>query len=314
MFNIELNKAMTLNNTMLALIRFVFGLSSRIAPKMTGRAAFRLFCTTFETSNKSPQHQQRLKTANKTFGDATEHTIRYKGGTVAAFEFSPAAAAPGSADTHQPETVWLVHGWQSHSRMMDRFVDPLRQKGFRVISIDLPGHGQSSGRTFHLPLAVNAVHAAQKQLGNMDMILSHSLGGAVMATVLAGTLPNHPPLPAKKVVLISSPDSMEKIFNDFADMIALGEKSRESLHAMVTKLSGKVTADFNTGTQLQSSNAELLLIHAPDDKEVPYTECESIVKSNPRAILHPVPGLGHRRIIASETVVKAAVDFLKPAA
>ena len=51
-------------------------------------------------------------------------------------------------------------------------------------------------------------------------------------------------------------------------------------------------------------------MHAPDDKEVPYSESESIAQSYPTAILKPMDGLGHRRIIASDDVVEAAVSFI----
>lgn len=193
---------------------------------------------------------------------------------------------------------------------MNNFVEPLLAHGFRVISIDLPGHGQSSGRMFHLPLAVTALHAARAKLGEFDAILSHSLGGAVVATTLAGTIPDCPALPVAKLVMISSPDSMSKIFNDFASMIGLSEKANNELHGMVKHLTGKMTDDFSTSTQLQNVSTSLLLMHAPDDKEVPYSESESIAQRNPDALLKPMPGLGHRRIIASADVVQTAVAFI----
>jgi len=148
------------------------------------------------------------------------------------------------------------------------------------------------------------------KLSDFDMIVSHSLGGAVVATTVAGTISDHPALPVSKLVLISSPDSMSKLFNDFAAMIGLSKKASESPRAVVTQLTGKVTDDFATGAQLQGVCTQLLLIHAPDDKEVPYRESESIACSNSGAVLKPMPALGHRRIIASADVVQATVNFI----
>ncbi len=286
-------------------IRLLFGTVSKIAPGFVGKAAFRLFCTTFKPANKSTKIKAILLDAQQQFDVATKHTVTYSAGTVAAYEF-----LPDNVTTDQPKTVWLVHGWQSHSLYMKRFVNPFLQKGFRVVSVDLPGHGQSSGRTFHLPMAVTALNAVIKQLGDFDLIVSHSLGGAVVATTLAGTLTDQPTHAADKVVLISSPDSMIKIFNEFAAMIGLTSKATDELHTMVTRLTGKNTDDFSTGIQLQSSSAELLLLHAPDDKEIAYTEAEAITRLNPDATLVPMPGLGHRRIIASDDVVQKSVDFI----
>ena len=299
---------LTLNKSILVILSTVFGIASRIAPKLTGRAAFRLFCTTFEPGKNSSQSKAILENAQRLFSAATQHSIPYSGGEVAAYEFNVADA--DADDGTQAKTVWLVHGWQSHSLFMNKFVNPLLEHGFRVICIDLPGHGQSSGRKFHLPMAVPSLHAVRETLGEFDVILSHSLGGAVVATTLAGSVPDCPALPISKLVMISPPDSMTKIFNDFSSMIGLSQKANDELHAMVTRLSGKVTDDFATGTQLQSVSTQLLLMHAPDDKEVPYSESESIARSNPAAILKPMDGLGHRRIIASDHVVQAAVSFI----
>lgn len=295
-----------MNQAILVFIRTVFGITSRVAPKLTGRLAFRLFCTTFDVGKNSSQRQAILNNAENLFATAMQHTVAYPGGTLAAFEF-PAAPA---ADREQAETVCLVHGWQSHSRFMNKFVAPLLERGYRVICIDLPGHGQSSGRTFHLPLAVTALHAVRAKLGEFDMVLSHSLGGAVVATTLAGTLSEYPAVPVSKVVMISAPDSMTKLFDDFAAMVGLTKKAREALHASVSHLTGKVTDDFSTSTQLQSVRCGLLLMHAPDDKEVPFSESEAIVRSKPDAILKPMDGWGHRRIITSDEVVQSAVSFL----
>ena len=305
MIALNLSKSI-LNKTILVLISTVFGVASRIAPKLTGRAAFRLFCTTFEPSKNSSQRKAILASAQSLFISANQHNIPYSGGTVAAFEFNPTAAD----DDVQAKTVWIVHGWQSHSLFMNKFISPLLEHGFRVICIDLPGHGQSSGRTFHLPMAVPSLHAVHESLGAFDAILSHSLGGAAVATTLAGTLPDHPALPVSKLVMISPPDSMTKIFDDFSTMVGLNQKANDELHAMVTRITGKVTDDFSTSTQLQTVSTDLLLMHAPDDKEVPYSESESIARSKPNSLLKPMEGLGHRRIIASEDVVEAAVSFI----
>jgi predicted alpha/beta hydrolase family esterase len=140
--------------------------------------------------------------------------------------------------------------------------------------------------------------------------VSHSLGGAVVATTLAGTLASHSSVSVSKMVLISSPDSMTKIFDDFASMVGLNKTANEALHENVTRLSGRVTDDFNVSTQLGQVDAEILLIHSPDDKEVLFSEAEAIAHKIKSAILKPMKGLGHRRIIASDEVVSTAVEFI----
>jgi len=301
-----------LSKSILFVIRHFFALASHLAPKLAGRLAFRLFCTTFPPASKSAKHQAILLKAQHLFDTANRHAVSYSGGTVVAFEFLPDNA---NAIDHLG-TVWLVHGWQSHSMYMSEFIAPFLQRGYRVVSVDLPGHGQSSGRTFHLPLAVGALNAVVEKFATLDkpaklnLVVSHSLGGAVVATTLAGTLSDQPAHIAERLVLISAPDSMRRLFDEFAAMITLSPKSTEELHAIVTRMTGRVTEDFSTGLQLQQGSAELLLIHAPEDKEVAYSEAEAVLRLNPAATLKPMPGLGHRRIIASDKVVKTAIDFI----
>lgn len=294
-----------MNQAMLAFIRTLFSAASKIAPKLTGRIAFRLFCTTFKVSTKSAQHRAILSRAKQQFDSAEHHTIAYSGGTIAAYEFEPTTPAENLS-----QTVLLVHGWQSHALFMNKFIEPLQRQGNRVIAIDLPGHGSSSGRLFHLPLAVEALHAVREKLGEADSVISHSLGGAVVATTLAGTMPTYPPIRANKIVLISSPDSMRKIFDGFSSMVGLNEAANRALHDNVTRLSGRVTDDFDVSIQLQNVRADKLIIHAPDDKEVPFSEAQAIAQINEAAVLERATGLGHRRIIASDDVVNRAVQFV----
>src|SRR6516165_7564057 len=42
-------------------------------------------------------------------------------------------------------TVVLVHGWNGTSADLRSFIGPLRDTGRRVVAIDLPAHGRSSG-------------------------------------------------------------------------------------------------------------------------------------------------------------------------
>lgn len=289
---------------MLIVIRAFFTLLSAVHPSLAGRLGFRLFCTTFKPRKKSANHRAIIDSAEQQFKSAVKHTIVYSGGSIAAFEFLPEQQSTPKGN------IWLVHGWQSHSYFMGKFIDPLLDHGYRVITLDLPGHGQTTGRTFHLALAVEAMLAVREHLGSFDSIISHSLGGAVVATTLAGTIKDTPALSVEKLVLISAPDSMRAIFDDFSSMVALSKKANDALHECVTTLTGKMTDDFSIGVQLKKIDCQLLLIHANEDKEVSYSEAEAIAKQIPAATLLPMPGLGHRRIISDDKVVEQAVTFV----
>lgn len=293
---------------MLALIRFVFGMSSSIFPKLSSKLAFRLFCTPMKTRNRSAHHLAKLEVARKQFEPANYHSVPYAGGHVAAYEF-----VNNRQNQSESKTVFVIHGWQSNSLLMGSFLEPLISDGWRVVFIDLPGHGRSSGKTCHVPLAVAAVHAVSSHLGKCDAMITHSLGGAIAAATIAGTLKGWPPLPVTHLVTISSPCSVKKIFEDFYRQINLGKKAQQHFAQIVRDLSGRTADDFDVGKQLSVSKIRMLVIHAPDDKEIGLSEAESIVAQIPSAKLHLADGLGHRRIIASEEVATIAVGFLQSA-
>src|SRR5262249_59183629 len=60
-------------------------------------------------------------------------------------------------------TVVLVHGWNGTSGDLSAFVGPLRDTGRRVVAIDLPAHGRSSGRFSDLTEAAAAVEAVLRR-------------------------------------------------------------------------------------------------------------------------------------------------------
>jgi len=103
---------------------------------------------------------------------------------------------------------------------------------------------------------------------------------------------------------------MTKIFNDFSAIVGLNSAANAALHENVTRLSGRITEDFEVAKQLQRVDTDILLMHAPDDKEVAFSEAEAIAQTNERVTLKPMNGVGHRRIIADDRVVSNAVDFI----
>lgn len=282
----------------------MFGFTSRFAPEWTGRTAFKLFCRTSNSANNSAKLKKTIIHAQQMFAQANQHTLSYSGGHVTAFEFP---AIPADKDSG---TVLVVHGWQSSSHFMKEFVNPIRQNGFQVVLVDLPGHGKSSGRVFHLPLAVEALQAVFQKFKRIDRVISHSLGGAVVSTAVAGTIPHYPALDISKLVLISSPNSMVKIFDDFTSMVNLGPKAVDEVHAIVKRLSDRSTSDFCVSRQINGTDVDVCVIHAPDDKEVPFSEAEAIDADNANVTLTRAPGLGHRRIIRDPFVIDAAVSFV----
>jgi pimeloyl-ACP methyl ester carboxylesterase len=204
----------------------------------------------------------------------------------------------------------LIHGWTGRAAFMSAFFEPLNQAGFDVIALDLPGHGHSSGRTLHIPMGIAALHALRAITGPWHGIVAHSFGGALATSLVSGAVAGFPALPVQRLVLVATPHSMPQIFQWFGSMIGLDERGQHWMNANVVRLAGRELEAFEGVALMRAANIPTLLLHAPDDKEVAFASAEALATAGDNMVLHPLPGLGHRRILYAPTTVEAARAFL----
>jgi pimeloyl-ACP methyl ester carboxylesterase len=82
----------------------------------------------------------------------------------------------------QGTTIVLLHGFTESQKIWNRFVKAL-SKEFRVITIDLPGHGKSEcvADVHTMELQAEVVHAVLKKADVVkSVMIGHSMGGYVM--------------------------------------------------------------------------------------------------------------------------------------
>ena len=81
------------------------------------------------------------------------------------------------------KTIIFVHGWTCDETGWDAQV-PAFDHGYRVVTLDLPGHGKSDGPTdgkFSMELFARAVDAVRAEVGADKVVLvGHSMGAAVI--------------------------------------------------------------------------------------------------------------------------------------
>lgn len=85
-----------------------------------------------------------------------------------------------------PRTAVLVHGIMSDHRAWNRVSQELVEQGFRIIAVDLAGHGRSPRSRRYSPSAWadDVVETVQPMLtARPDVIMGHSLGALVASLV-----------------------------------------------------------------------------------------------------------------------------------
>lgn len=84
-----------------------------------------------------------------------------------------------------PPMVVLVHGAFHASWAWDLLLEPLRQRGFAVRALDLPGHGRSPAPAGDLHDDAESVAEQTEALGQEVALVGHSYGGSVIAEASA---------------------------------------------------------------------------------------------------------------------------------
>jgi len=203
--------------------------------------------------------------------------------------------------------ILLVHGWEGRGSQLGSFVDPLVRAGFRVVTFDAPGHGDSTGDQASLFTFVDAIHTVARHVGPIHTAIAHSMGGAsVLAALNSG-------FEVGRVVFLAPADASLAI-GRFADTVGMSDVVRERLRDLVEARHGAAIESIRGDRLAASMNIPALVFHDDRDRFVPMSDAESISGAWPGAELRRTHGLGHHRILRDQQVVGAAIDFIAPGA
>lgn len=287
----------------LTMTRSLFGMADAVAPSLAGRIAFELFCRTSDPAKLTPAEKRVVDKAAGFMAEARHHRLAVGKTCVSAYDFRPPSG-------RYNRTVLVIHGWRSRTEHMRYLIDGFRNAGARVISIDLPGHGTSSGRRLNMANAVAAAQAADTWFGPFEAVVGHSFGGAVAMNAVVGSVDGIAAVRTERMVVIAAPSSMPMVFEDFGRFLNLGPRSQTVIASIVERIAGRPLASFVGRDQLEANPVETLVLHAADDKEVSPDHARLLAGVGPHIDLRWVNGLGHRRIIADPSVVVQSVDFV----
>ena len=201
----------------------------------------------------------------------------------------------------------LVHGWGSRGARLNSFVAPLTQAGFSVVAFDAPGHGASAGRLSSLPQFISAIREIGDRLGPIDLVAAHSMGGAATTLAMARGLS------VRRAVFLAPASDPAGYSERFASVLGLSPAVLSRLTSALERRFGMAWTDFDVLAAAATMSAPLLVFHDRDDRDVAWTDGESIAAAWPGARLVTTTGLGHRRIVHDPAVVERAVAFLAEA-
>jgi pimeloyl-ACP methyl ester carboxylesterase len=283
--------------------RFLLGQGGRLFPGPAGRAAFELFCRTADPNKPNAKEKAAIDRAAPHMAEARHHRLKLGRGCVMAHQFR------ANPDVPRQGKALVIHGWRSRTDLMALMIKDLTEHGWDVTGLDLPGHGGSTGRRLNLKLGVEAANAASQWLGPFELVIGHSFGGAVGVNAVTGAIAGTRALPAARLVTISAPNSMPDLFAGVGRFFGLGKRAQAAMEARIHAVVGRPLADFVSSSQIKAFDGDVLVIHAPDDREVAFSEAKDMTPGNPHVTLKAFDGLGHRRIITDPAVFAAIRAF-----
>jgi len=275
---------------MLRILQFVFRLGEHLSPTISARLAYRLWHT--PPRFKTPRsEEQALASAIKEVHAIKQHKIvSYIWGR------SKPVAKP---------TVLLVHGWSGRGTQLAPLIEPLLDAGFRVLSFDAPAHGSSSGKQTNLLEIADVILALQAHYGEFHAAITHSFGGPCTALAVRDGLK------LQHLVAICPTATILSGLTYFTDLLQIPDKTHAKLLSMTEQAYGEqIWHAFSMKTLVKDINVPGLVIHDKQDTDVPWQDGQLVAQAWAGAEFKITEGLGHRRILRDEKVIKAAVDFI----
>lgn len=206
-------------------------------------------------------------------------------------------------------TVLLVHGWGGNQGHMHSFIDPLRDAGYRVITVDLPAHGESTAGAFNPTTTIaemaDAITATVVHFGGVHGVIAHSGGASALGFAMRQKLR------VDRAVLIGPMAAPTRYLDQFAEMFGFGPRIMKEFVRNTERYVGVPFDDFDLTTlpPIQAPDATLV-IHDRRDRETSWSDGADIAAAWPRTRLHSTDGLGHRRILSAVEAVTEAVEFM----
>ncbi len=265
-------------------VRFLTG--SLLLPEHAAALAERLFLT--------PPKPRLPQSTFFDFLDARAGFIEYRGRQLATWRWGPLEAP----------AVVLAHGWGGYSAQMRGFVPGLLAAGYRVIAYDQPAHGLSEGKLTGLPDFAGALAAVAASQGGVRHVIAHSLGAVAAAIALSRGLA------LESAVLVSPPSDLVGYSRQFARWFWMSERLRRAMQAAIEERFGLRWRELELPRLAPRLRTPALVIHDRGDSVVPWSQGAALARAWPGARLLATEGLGHGRILESDTATRAAADFI----
>ncbi|WLT33081.1 alpha/beta hydrolase [Geothrix sp. PMB-07] len=201
--------------------------------------------------------------------------------------------------------VLCLHGWEGWGAQFHPFVEPLTQAGFSLLTFDQPGHGGSQGRRSGPLDWAQASLDLVAEVGPIHGVVAHSLGAAGVGVAMDRGLQ------VPRAVFLAPPARPDPFYHGVLSLLGFPESEHPAAFKAYARRAGLPPERLRLRSLAPRLAPPVLVIHDKGDREVPWSDGESIALAAPRGRLLSTEGLGHRRLLRDPGVIEATLAFLK---
>lgn len=282
-----------------ALLKAYFGSLSAVAPGYAARKGFNLFQ---KVRKKSIRDREENFFENARKFDVKVELDKGKIEQINCYEMG---------DVKHP-LVLLVHGWDSNAGSMSQIAYKLIKERRRVVLFNLPGHAFYKRNSTNLLECRMAFSAILKEINPKPRfsVISHSFGSAVTAYTLSKS-----EYKVDKLIFLTNPNKVERIFQDFKHFIGLGDRAYDKLLTLTCEKLGEPIQAVSVAANLAKIDFEkLLLIHDKNDKVLGYYNSLEVKEATANSELSTYENIGHYKMLWNENVIADCARFLNSTA
>ena len=204
--------------------------------------------------------------------------------------------------------VLLVHGWGGHAGQMLTLAEAVASAALRPVLLELPAHGRSAGMMSNAPQFARAISYVVARLvadGHaLRAVVAHSMGANALGVAAAQGLR------AERLVLLAPPASAREFTRYFTHTFGLSEKTRLAMQRLFEAQEGFLMAQLEPAAVGPRIVQPTLIVHDRDDRVNRFADAEAYRDAIKGAQLVATQGLGHRRILKEEDVVRQVTRFI----
>ncbi len=172
--------------------------------------------------------------------------------------------------------ILFLHGWMSHSKRWQPYIDKLDTSEYSIYSLDAPAHGLSKGKVMNIEMYRKATEDIILKIGGVDHLICHSLGSLVGAyTFLANK-----EIPVKDYVIMGAPSGMDAIFGFFKDTLQLSNRTIDNLGIKVDSVLKIPASNLNLGNFFKQVEEPVFIVHEESDAVTPVSEIKKAAENS----------------------------------